>query len=451
MNPTYGAHTLTGRRAVRRAAALALLVPLVLGMRSVVASPAAPAVRSVALTGTPQDVALDSRTGYAFVLNDDATVGVVDLARARLVRTLGRTGVGMFPSMALDARTGRLVVVDPGNGLAPSLVRLWDSRSGALLASVRVGRGAIAMAVEERGNQLFVANAGSGTVSVLDAASGRPLHTVRLGAPPVALAVDARASRVVVLEQGALHGAAPGPNGYMPGLSRVGLLDARRGTLLRTVTVGMGPSTLAVDTRCGRVFVANRGEGTLSLLDAASGALLRTVAVGRFPTALAVDERRGLVYVVNAGEGTLSLLDARTGALRRTLRVVDRANGLFAVPPYALAVDEARDRLYLSTWGAQESVDGALRGPGTLDVLDARTGALLRRLTVGVAPLAVAVEPRSGRVVVLDEGGAVRASDDWLASWLRQLGTWLPWLRQSAPAPSSRVVPGSVSVLDAQD
>jgi DNA-binding beta-propeller fold protein YncE len=187
------------------------------------------------------------------------------------------------------------------------------------------------------------------------------------------------------------------------------------------------------------------------VLDARTGAPLSTVKLQAAPTALAVDERRGRVYVVSAATGTLSLLDARSGALLAARRIDPFASAAYAATD-ALAVDEARDRLYLTTWGPMERGPGglALRGNGTLNVLDARTGALRRRIAVGVAPQAVAVEEGSGLVMVANRGGVVvHTSDGWGATWIGRLRAWLPWLgRFTTPAPSLSRVPGSVSVID---
>ena len=66
------------------------------------------------------------------------------------------------------------------------------------------------------------------------------------------------------------------------------------------------------------------------MLDAVSGRILRTVPVGLAPLALAVDTRSRRVFVVNRGsydvikfytirDGSLSVLDALTGTVLRTV------------------------------------------------------------------------------------------------------------------------------------
>lgn len=141
-----------------------------------------------------------------------------------------------------------------------------------------------------------------------------------------------------------------------PGGARVDMFDARNGTLLRRTPVGPHPSALVVAARAGRVFVAHSSTNTVSVLDADSGVLLGTTVVGLHPQALVVDEGAGRVFVVSAGP-----LDRR------------------ATPP----------------------------DHGAMSVLDARSGHVLGAVTVGYDPLAVAVDVRTGHVVVAyREGGA---------------------------------------------
>jgi YVTN family beta-propeller protein len=152
---------------------------------------------------------------------------------------------------------------------------------------------------------------------------------------------------------------------------------------------------LAVDTRTGRVFVVNTGDGTVSVLDARSGAFLRTVTIGPNPSAMAVDERTGRVFVTLAGP---------------------------------------------------MSPDGVFMSAGSVRVLDARSGSILHTVTVGPDPRAVAVDEASGRAFVVGGGGRVRAADAWggVLLWLRR---WLPFLPPLGPRTHS--VPGDVAVIDA--
>jgi DNA-binding beta-propeller fold protein YncE len=105
--------------------------------------------------------------------------------------------------------------------------------------------------------------------------------------------------------------------------------------------------------------------------------------------------------------------------------------------PGAVAVDERAGCVVVLTGGL----------PGTINyvsMLDARTGALLRRLPVGVAANGMAVDGRNGRVFVINGPGSVIVPDSWawLPAWLRRRLPFLP------PGRHSRPVPGGVSMID---
>ena len=121
---------------------------------------------------------------------------------------------------------------------------------------------------------------------------------------PTTVVLDARTSRA-----------------FVANLGSVSVLDTRNGTVVATTLVGRIPSDAAVDTRTDRVFVANRGEGTVSVLDARNGRLVATVPVGHGPWAVAVASGVGHVYVANADDGTVSVLEARNGRVLRTAAV----------------------------------------------------------------------------------------------------------------------------------
>ena len=151
-------------------------------------------------------------------------------------------------------------------------VEVRDLRSGALLRSVRVGRGPLLPVVDARTKRAFVADRYSDDVLMLDASTGTILRTIRVGNEPDAAAIDASRGRVFVVNS-SLHGYNfAGPYSQVGSVS---VLDARTGDLIGTVPVGVGPRAIAVDPHTGRVVVVNTGgllqghpvAGSLCLID----------------------------------------------------------------------------------------------------------------------------------------------------------------------------------------
>jgi YVTN family beta-propeller protein len=112
------------------------------------------------------------------------------------------------------------------------------------------------------------------------------------------------------------------------------------------------------------------------------------------PGALAVDVLTGRVFVTNVDSGSVSMLDARSGIVMRTVAV--------SAFPAAVTVDEHANRAFVVAWGPADS-SGRPIGPGGVSVLDARSGTLLRTISVGMRPRAVAVDEQIGRAFVVNE------------------------------------------------
>jgi len=194
----------------------------------------------------------------------------------------------------------------------------------------------------------------------------------------------------------------------------VAVLDTRTGAALRTLTVGvpvpavpnaptlLGP-WLVVDPTTGHLFVLAGSLGIrsqilrLAVLDATTGHTLRVLTLAGPPGGwgvgappLVVDARDGRVFVSRFDLDGLDVLDARTGRVVRSVVI-----GLATRRPKqgvivaAAAVDEQSRRVFVS--------DDA---NGTVTTLAATSGRVLRVVTVGPHPAMPLVDTRSGRVTV---------------------------------------------------
>jgi len=472
-------------------------------------TPPSTILRTVAVGVQPIDVQVDERTSRAFVLNGgDNSVSVLDTRTGALLGTVflksSRSGP-VAAAMTVDPRAGRVVVMNQDKS-----VSVLDARTGQLLYTVPSGGASQQVVVNTRTGRIFVSNwgnfavsprrpdvdmfKGGATITVLDTRSGRHVGTIHVNGNPSAMAVNERTGRVFVYSDGdgfpgytklasTLDGTsgrllravvvAHDPHGqHMPSqgaghivvdeqsghvfvssayADSVSMLDATSGRLLRTVG-GTRPGPMAVDTHTRRVFVLNGGNngggtsnGAVTILDSATGRVVGNTPVGRLalPVTPVVDTRTGRVFVANDGGGTgsVSVLDARSGALLRTVTVGPH--------PFVMAVDGRSSRVFVTSLGAMDAA-GHLTGRGSVSVLDARNGALLRTLPVGVEPAVVAVDERAGRAFVVNVAGN---SHDALAP-VRAL---VPGLPQQPPPCNSygrastrcHAPSGSVTVLDA--
>jgi len=126
---------------------------------------------------------------------------------------------------------------------------------------------------------------------------------------------------------------------------------AENGKLLRTISSALNaPAALAIDAN-RNLYVANRGNSTVTVYGAGSTTLIRTIRSGvSQPRALAFD-RQGNLYVGNKGDptgndanGTVTVYGPGQGLPARTIVHVD---------PHVLTFDRL-DRLYVGNPGLNE-------------------------------------------------------------------------------------------------
>ncbi len=209
-----------------------------------------------------------------------------------------------------------------------------------------------------------------GFLDVFDTTSGRLLRSTPIGAGAQALAVDSRRGRIVVAE-------APGERG------QVEVLDEASLRVLRRLAVGKQPVVPLLDEGLGHALVATVWPSDVHLLDTASGRELRVTHVSG--VALVVPERAAVGldgrthrYFTGDNSGPIAMLDTASGRLLGTVQ---------AVYPRLFGVDERLGRVFVTDeWG--------------LRVLDARSGAVKGWVGLDARVFDIAVDERRHHAVV---------------------------------------------------
>ena len=135
----------------------------------------------------------------------------------------------------------------------------------------------------------------------------------------------------------------------------------------------------------------------VSILDARDGTLLRSLGIRQGYDnsdvgSLVVDERAGRVFVVG---NNVSVLDARSGAVLVTRHLPRTGPGGVAGRS---DVDEQTGRLFVPI-AYTANVTGPLTG--TVSVVDGATARVLKTIPVGVGPMSAVVNARARQVLVL--------------------------------------------------
>ncbi len=189
----------------------------------------------------------------------------------------------------------------------------------------------------------------------------------------------------------------------LPSLSR-----HMRCTLTKPATISGLVVALAVF--CSGMSTAWRTQPVVEAGHFDQAPRIRNVAVGQSPGPIAADTRTGRVFVVNRGPldngyggsgnplgaraGSVSVLDATTGQVLRT-QPVGRG-------PALIAVDERLGRVFVVNRGPFDPGTRAFSAHSTVSILDAATGRLLHtaRLFTPAATL-ILVDQDRGRVVIV--------------------------------------------------
>lgn len=325
---------------------------------------------------------------------------------------LRAVAIGSDPrAITVDEQTGRVFVLDDDG------VHMLDARTGVLLRTVAGTAGADALVVDEQAGRIYLAatdaagptgaSTGTGSISMLDARSGAVLGTVALPVAPYAMALAGRGGQLVIAGYGAPSGAGSRDVFMLAPFSDAPPRAVATGLAPRA-TLGLIATAVAVDQRLGHAIVGN-GDGSVSLLETRGGRVLRTSALAtcggpdHLPVAVAVDEQYSRAFVTDHDGGCVDVVDTRSGALLRGVRVGGH--------PLDAAVDEGRGHVFVAN------------GAGTtVSMLDAHSGRLLRTVHVGRGPQALAVDTRHGRVYVANQlSGNVSVLDARSGALLRTI------------------------------
>jgi YVTN family beta-propeller protein len=262
-----------------------------------------------------------------------AAVDGEDLAPEQLIRRVVRRSrrhkvqraSGVMLAVLALAIPIALAVPGPRNGHTPAIA----SPIG-VLPRVLVGNDPQDALLDPANGTVYVANQGSGTISVVNSRQcnarvhtgcGRHAPAFPAGHGPFSLALVSATHTLYVADG----------NGNTVTVFDTALCNAADtaacGRALATITVGPGPSGIAVDTATGTLYVTNAGRGqsgtghTVSVVNAARcnatnvsgcGQVPATVSVGRAALGAAFDAANQTVYVTDSGDNSVSMINAQT-------------------------------------------------------------------------------------------------------------------------------------------
>lgn len=305
---------------------------------------------------------------------------------------IGVLHVGEHPeALAVDTQTHMLYIADE----FPGVIVGFDPIRGVVRWRALLGNTATDVQVDVTSHRVYATTSfgtQQSTLFILNGATGQVLFTTTVASGDNAIALDAPRQRLYVAgPQSGVIDAFTFLSGWQSGPIHVISLQLH---------IGPHPQGLGVNSRLGRLYVADAATHKITVVDEESEGILATVPVADGPLhPLRVDETTGHVYIVCSTGRELDVLDGKTN------RVIGRTP--IAPDPEGVAVHTATGRMYVADEGDDHTIGT------TITVLDGQTFNVLGTLAVGRSPDGVEADPALHRVYVSteDSNAVVEISD----------------------------------------
>jgi YVTN family beta-propeller protein len=300
--------------------------------------------------------------------------------------------VGSVPNgIAFDPATGNLYVANFG----PGTLSVVNGSTNSVVATVNLNFPVSPWDVgydPDNGN-IYVSDTKNGAVSVVDTESNTVLSAVAVGDDMLSGDHDDRPNGVVFDPFNNYMYIAMYGSGYLAEI------DTSQNVLIANAPVGQnafvnsGLWGLAFDPANCNFYASNEVDDTLTVVSGASNTLVSSIDTGRSPNGVAVDSdlgpNYGNVLVANYAANTVSVINGSSNTVIDTIRVGENPDGI--------AFDSASGDFYVANYG-----------DGSVSVINGSSYEVIDTLTVGSGASGVAYDQLNGDVYVADSNiGAV--------------------------------------------
>lgn len=253
----------------------------------------------------------------------------------------------------------------------PAGARTVTAMQATLRVGDRVGNNPRGIAYDAGTSELFVANTGDSTVSVVGAVNGTAVATIGVGSYPVGVAYDAGHGQVWVTD--ALSNA-------------VTVINDSNDSVATTVGVGSDPAGIAYDPVAGQIFVTNYVGTNVTVINDTTDLTVASIPVGSYASGVAYLAGLQEDVVANGGSDNVSFISDRTDTVVSSV-------GVGASPYGTPAFDPTTDQLFVANAGSSN-----------VSILNASLRLVIANDPVGSIPTGCAFDAATNNVYVSDYG-----------------------------------------------
>jgi YVTN family beta-propeller protein len=285
---------------------------------------------------------------------------------------IGNVVVGVLPVHAGFVSNSRTYVANSGDNTVTRYLTL--APSGAPVTIAMPPGCAPRFVMSRDTGTAWVACSGSNQVAVMNVGLDSITTTVAVGANPVALNATIPGNKVYVMNRGA---------------GTVTVFQTVDNVVSATIPVGGAPVWSAMNQDGSLLFVAN-DSGYISVINVTSDTVTTTIPVGANPDFVTFNANKGRLYVANAGGNSVSVIDAvpTSGTYLTVIATIP-----VGAQPLSVTALNNGTKVYTANCGAN-----------SVSVIDATSLTVVRTITTGTCPVSLDSPTDSTRVVVGVQG-----------------------------------------------
>lgn len=274
-------------------------------------------------------VAVNSAAKKVYVpLRQSGGIHVFDAKKNTLIQTIPAQP-NVVEALDADAnpKTNRVWVTTCESKLNPRIcqrILVLDGATDNVLATI-TGQEFDGIEFNSVSNRVYTTNNSGSNITVLDGNSNSALTSISVGLHPRDIAVNTKTNKVYVTAE----------NG------QVSVIDGSNNTVTATLNVGDARG-VAVNSATNRVYVSNGPNNTVTVLDGATNTVVATVPVGAFPQGIDVNPRTNRIYVANTNSDNVSVISGNTNTVVATVAI--------GQSPAGVRINPRKNRIYVANF-----------------------------------------------------------------------------------------------------